>query len=394
MQNQDSLSRRDFISLTGSAAAGLLLAGCGPSNQGTFEAFRVKQFGCDKLRAENGETLTLNWDYGRPEMLKAQKLRFLRLHLSGIAQEIVDLTLDQRSFTFQFNGPVTVEIQASTEEPSEQVPFSPRFSAALTVNKLQDLFFRGTFRSGSNSPLFPFLGYTQDNQGNLVNQEVTIEFTQFAGFFDANLNGNIDPLSQFLPSTEAFRGISVGGVQAQQFGFREGPRFPFQLFNNPGIGRTNGMIYAGAIVMSGQPLPYKAGDGDGVGRASVNTGQAATTGALGFDPIFVGLPLLEAGANLTLADIQLGNLNQRLVTTVFTNPLLLSTSSLGSINTLTVNRQASLSTGNIKGARSGLAVTPTGGGGPFDALVEISSLEWSTEYMRDEDILSVLTTGQ
>ncbi len=392
MKNQEFLSRRSFLSA--SAASGLFLLGCGGSNQGTYEAFRVKEFGCNKLRAENGETLTLNWDYGNPSLLKAQKLRFLRLHLSGIAQEIVDLTLDQRSFTFTFNGPVTVEIQASTEAPSEQSPFFPRFSAALNVNKLQDLFFRGTFRSGSNSPLFPYLGYPQDNQGNLLNQEVTIEFTQFAGFFDANNNGNIDPLSQFLPSTEAFRGISIGGIEAQGFGFREGPRFPFQLFNNPGIGRTNGMIYAGAIVMTGQPLPYKAGDGDGVGRASVNTAQAATTRALGFDPIFVGLPMLEAGANLTLADIQLGNLNQKLVTTVFTNPLQLSTSSLGTINTLTVNRQTSVSTGNIKGARSGLTVTPNGGGGPFDALVDISSLEWTTEYMRDEDILTVLTTGQ
>lgn len=388
------ISRRDFLIGSATAASGILMAGCGPSNTGTFNPFRVSAFSCNKLRAENGETLTLNWSYGQEHLLKAQKLRFLRLHLAGIAQEIVDLPLEERSFTFQFNGPITVEIQASLTEPSEQSPFAPRFSAALTVNKMQDLFFRGTFRSGSNTPLFPYLGYPQNNQGTVVNQEVVIEFTQFAGFFDANGNGTIDPLSQFLVGTEAFRGLSINGFESQRFGFREGPNFPFQLFNNPGIGRTNGMIYAGAIVMPGTPLPYKAEDGDGVARESVNTGQAATTGPLGFDSIFVCLPLFEAGSNLILADIHLGNLNQGLVTTVFTNPLQLSTSSLGSINTLTVNRGSSLSIGNIKGARSGLTVSPTNNSGPFDALVEINSLEWQTEYMRDLDILSVLTTGQ
>jgi hypothetical protein len=318
----------------------------------------------------------------------------LRLHLSGIAQEVVDLPLDQRSFTFSFNGPITVEIQASLSEPSEQSPFAPLFSAALTVNKIQDLFFRGSFRSVSGTPLFPYLGYPQNDQGALLNQSAIIDFTQFAGFFDANGNGAIDPLVQLLAGSDAFRGLSINGSESQGFGFREGSNFPLQLFNNPALGRVSGLIYAGAIVMSGQPLPYKADDGEGVARESINTGQAATSAPLGFDPVFVCLPLLESRSGLVLADIHVGNLNQKIVTTVSTNPLLLSSSSLGTINNLTVNRNTSLSTGNIKGAQSGLTVSRSDNGGPFDALVGIDSLEWRTEYIRDEDILSILTTGR
>ncbi len=392
--NQWILSRRDFLATAAAITVpAVLVAGC--DDRGTFTPFRVKAFSCNKLRAENGENLTLQWDYDNVDRLKMQKLRFLRLHLSGIAQEIVDLDINARSHPFTFNGPITVEIQATTDEVTEESPFVPRFSAGLTVNKLQDLFFRATFQSASNTPNAPFLGYPQNDQAQVTTSSVDVEFTQFAGFFDANGDGRIDPLVQFFAgSTKAFRALSITGDEDEGFGFREGPSFPFQSFNNPGIGRANGMIYAGAIVMNGQDIPYKADDGDGVARTSVNTGQGATTGSLGFDPIYVGIPLLEAGNQVTMADIQVGNLNQKLVTTVTTNPLLTAGASFGEIITLTVDRSASLSVGDIKAATTGISVSPTGGGGPFDALVGISSLAWQTEYMRDQDLLNVLTLGQ
>jgi hypothetical protein len=405
------LSRRDFLATAAAITVpAVLVAGC--NDRGTFTPFRVNAFSCNKLRAENGEALTLQWDYDNVDLLKMQKLRFLRLHLSGIAQEIVDLDINDRSFPFTFNGPITVEIQATTDEVTEESPFAPRFSAGLTVNKLQDLFVRATFQSASNTPNFPFLGYTQEPvQAQVTNNSVDVEFTQFAGFFDANGDGRIDPLVQFFDgSTEAFRALSITGVEAEGFGFRQGANFPFQSFNNPGIGRANGMIYAGAIVMNGQDIPYKADDGDGVARTSINTGQGATTASLTFDPIYIGIPLLEAGNQVTMADIQVGNLNQKLVTTVTTNPLLTAVASFGEINTLTVNRSASLSVGDIKAATTGITVSPapppaTGGSTttptttpppppPFDALVDISSLAWQTEYMRDQDLLNVLTLGQ
>jgi hypothetical protein len=234
-------NRREFLSTAAQAIVPfLLLSSCG-GGQGTFDPFRVKQFGCTKLRAENGEGLTLTWDYGNPGLLKMQKLRFLRLHLSGFAQEMVDLDLSTRSFTFAFNGPITVEIQATTETVTDTLPFKPRFSAALTVSKLQDLFFRGVFASASNTPTYPYLGYSQNNNAEFING-VAVEFTQFAGFFDANNNGRVDPLIQFLPNAEAFRALSIGGNEVQSFGFREGPNFPFRLFSTPGLGRVNGLI--------------------------------------------------------------------------------------------------------------------------------------------------------
>lgn len=369
-----------------------MLSSC--DTTGTFDGFfRVSEFSCTKLRAENGETLTLAWDYGVPESLTAQRLRFLRLHLGGIAQEIVDLDLDARSFTFAFNGPITVEIQGAALTVDADNPFAPSVSAGLTVNTLQDLFFRGEFRSESNTPRAPYLGYPQDVQGNEIpGVTVDVDFTQFVGFFDANNSGAIEPLVGFGSSNAAFRALSINGAEDQGFGFLEGSDFPLQLFSTPELGQTNGVIYAGAIVMNGQPLTYKADDGEGTARASVPTGQGATTQPLGFDPIFATVALLEDGAQLTIADVQIGNLNQKLVTTVSTNPLLLSTSSAGT-STVTVDRTAGLSTGVIKGGRSGIAVTPAGGGGPFDALVGFS-LEWRTDYRRDEDILDVITTGE
>jgi hypothetical protein len=402
-QSQWMLTRRGFLATSAVAVPVMFLAGC-PSTEGTFQVLRVKAFSCNKLRAQNGETLTLRWDYDNADQLKMQKLRFLRLHLSGIAPELVDLELDQRSRDFTFDGPITVEIQATNEEVTEQSPFRPGFSAGLTVHQVQDLFVKATFQSASNTPGFPYLGYTQDEHGILTNNPVAVEFTQFAGFFDENGDGRIDPLVPFFaPSTAAFRGLSITGVEDQGFGFTEGPSFPFQSFSHPEIGRTNGMIYAGAIVMNGQDVPYKADDGNGFARVSVHTGQGAATpstavnaagppvsASLGFDPIFIGIPLLEAG-QLNLADIQVGNLNQKLVATVTTNALLLASSSFGQVNTLTVNRSASLATGDIKGATAGITVTPRVGSGPFDALVGMSNLTWQTDYRKDTDLLQVIS---
>jgi hypothetical protein len=383
--------------LISGAAAGssLFLAGFGkapPDNTGSFMPFGISSFSSNRLRAANSERVTLRWEYSRGELLGAQRLQFLRLHLAGIAEELVDLPLNAREYVFTFNGPITVEIQAHTDAPSSS--FAPRFSAALTVNSSRDLFFRGSFRSASGSPNAPIMGYPQNSSGNAASLTTQIEFTQFVGFFDQDNNGFIDPLRRFMSSENAFRGLSFSGFEAQQFGFREGAQFPPQLLNQPQLGRTNGMIYAGAIVMNGEPLPYKADDGDGQGRVSVNTGQAATTTSLGFDQIFVAIPFLEVGRSPTLADIHVGNLDQRLVTSVFSNPTSLPSGQTFGTNTVTADRRTGLSTGSIKGARTGISVTPVNNGNPFDALVDILSLEWLCEYLPDRDILNVITTGR
>lgn len=264
----------------------------------------------------------------------------------------------------------------------------------------QNLFFRATFRSSIAAGVadrlrYPYLGYPQGaNNVGLLDEAVAVDFTQFVGFFDANGNGSIEPLGAlFQQRPEAFRGLSITGVERDAFGFRDGPRFPFQLFSQPQLGRANGMIYAGAIVMNGAPLPYKAEDGDGTGRVSPTTGQGATTKPLDFAAIFMAIPFLEAGGLITLADIQLGNLNQKLMTTVTTNPLQTSPTGFGQINSVTTNRQTAISTGDIKGAQTGLSVTAANGD-VFDATVFIDSITWQTDYIRDDRILDVVSTGQ
>lgn len=386
------ISRRTF---TKAAGASLLFGSLGSAcdTNGTFDGFfQVSEFSCNKLKAEPTETLTLQWDYELPEKLKAQRLRFLRLHLSGIAQEVVELDLDVRSFTFTFSGPITVEVQGAISSVDPERPFVPSVSAALTVNRLQDFFFTGDFRSASNTARAPYLGYPQDDQAAVIEgQTITVDFTQFVGFFDANSNGQIEPLSSFGSIGRSFRALSLNSQESLAFGFTEGPTFPAQLAARPELGSTNGIIYAGAIVMNGQDLAYKSDDGEGNARRSVSTGQGATSGPLGFDPIFVSIGLLEDGSQLNIADIQIGNLNQKLVTTVTTNPLLFSTTSIGT-PTVAVDRTSGLSTGTIKEGRAGVSITPSNGADDFDALVAFS-LRWQTEYLRDESLLDVITLG-
>ncbi|MFO0007227.1 MAG: hypothetical protein ACK559_39545, partial [bacterium] len=85
---------------------------------------------------------------------------------------------------------------------------------------------------------------------------------------------------------------------------------------------------------------------------------------------------------------------KRLVSSVFSTPTFFPSGQTFWTNTVTSDRRTGLSSGSIKGARTGIEVIPVNNGNNFDALVDILSLEWSCEYLPDRDILNVITLGR
>jgi hypothetical protein len=382
--------------LFGTALAAILsLTGC--DETGVFTPLGIKSFSCNKLRAVPDETLTLRWEYQGDTPIKAQRLRFLRLHLFGIAQELVDVPVDALSFEFKFNGALTVELQSTYSEVTTENPFQVQRSASLSVLRLQDMFFRGQFSSLSATLDAPFLGQS----GNNANELVSLEFQQFVGFFDTNNNGTIDPLAGIRPNFDEddFRGLSksepadpIPSGSRFHLSFREGPHFPFQIRGNLGVGRSNAIIFAGTIVSNGPTKTYKADDGEG------QTHITPPNVPMGFDALFVAIPFLDA-AEQTITDIQIGTISnlpggalQGLVTNVTSTPLLVDTRGLGTINQFSADRSARIARGSIKGAVTGLAMTPVNGG-PFVALVGANTIEWQVEFIPDTDLLTVISTG-
>jgi hypothetical protein len=151
------------------------------------------------------------------------------------------------------------------------------------------------------------------------------------------------------------------------------------------------MIYGGAIVLNGEELPYKADDGDGIARRSVFPDK------LGFDPVFMVVPLFytRGNPNPIPTDIQLGNLNQKIVTTATANQALLTTGDLGSDHLHTiVNEGQDFATiqGGLKGAQTVLTISPLTGD-VFDSVVNINTASWNMVFRPDDRLDDVLTLG-
>lgn len=396
MQSTMSLQYTRRLVMFGTTSfAAFSLMGC--DDTGTFTPLGIKSFSCNKLRAALQEVLTLRWEYQGDEPIKAQRLRFLRLHLFGIAQELVDVPVDALSFEFNFNGALTVELQSTYSEVTTENPFKVERSAALDVLRLQDMFFKASLSSLSGTIDAPFIGQSGVNP----NENVALDFHQFVGFYDDNVNGDIDPLVGVRPNfiEDVFRGLSrsepadpipAGG--RYHLRFQEGPKFPFQIAGNAGVGRCNSIIFAGTIVFSGPTSTYKADDGEG--RVHITQPNVP----MDFDALFVAIPFLDAAVN-TITDIQIGTISnlptgalQGLVTNVTSTPLLVDSRGFGTVNQFEADRQTRVAKGSIKGAVTGLAMTPTISQ-PFVALVGANNIDWQVEFVPDTDLLNVLTTG-
>jgi hypothetical protein len=154
---------------------------------------------------------------------------------------------------------------------------------------------------------------------------------------------------------------------------------------------ANVVIFGGAIAYDGDVIEVK---GAGQGRQ----GPSMT-----FEPMFMAI-VLRIGwyANTAdIAEIQLGNLNQGLILTLFAGEEpLYHIRRLGSYNFdgWTIHADYNVYneiirsypgefTGFIKDALVGYWITPFGSDSPIDAAARLDMVEWSMPLARDDDLL-------
>lgn len=415
------IDRRSFLKLQTNllvAASSLGQVGC-DGNVGHFDSLVVDTFDSDSAQYELGQTVTLTWSYSfdnenvqqrNPDnRIKSQQLSIKRLFLIGIAEQKIGpnqtevtpaLDVTTRSFTLSFNGPIVVQIQASFDAAAaaDNSDFRPLCSAMLTLRLRQDLFCQATFfsRLGQRNALYPYLGYAQDTQGNFATTS-TVNFTQFVVFHDAGALGQMDlafQAPQFV-ADRPFRALSFSAQESEDFRTVSGSAYPPRVFTQPKLGLTNAMLFAGAIVFSGQPLPK--GNSDARSAASLADQQGV--------PIFLAMPMLfgRATGAFTIADIHAGSAldfgrpasGQRpLVLTALSTPGQLELGNLGSIAqdlTLVPSGSGLLHQGQIKGARVVHSVT-TLSDDIFDSSVDVS-FSWQCQFLPDTQLDQVLQLG-
>jgi hypothetical protein len=351
---------------------------------GTFEpidVWEVASFSSSRLRATAGETVTVDWSFSTDDPVAYQRLCFLYLYFDGIHTECYDHTTepaigpDARSVSFQFGGPVSVYLHAEAEDGRTA-------EAALEVKDAVDAYLTATIEN--THATLPYLGQPQTEVDGalVVGSRAVIDFSQFLAVIDADDDGlidGIDPL--FQPGNRnAFRARTVDLTEGSDgsFGYTQGPWFPAQHPADPTLGFSNLLVFGGAIAVSGEPDTFKGEGGDGTFR------RAPT---LGFDPIFVQFTYAwRDNGIIDPTDIQVGNLNQGLVTGVIgTGHAAASFGEPHDVAAFTVGEAVWIG-GDVKGAEAGHFITPvdTGIATPIATLVTDAS--WQMPIHRDDEL--------
>ena len=97
--------------------ASSMLLGC-PDNRGTFTPapdpkLKFTNITLSQSRASAGEEIEITWDFENPDLLKLQTAQGISLTLQGLSPtQPVPLDISDRSFKFQFTGPLTVILMA------------------------------------------------------------------------------------------------------------------------------------------------------------------------------------------------------------------------------------------------------------------------------------------
>ncbi|MDZ4860979.1 MAG: hypothetical protein SGI88_18545 [Candidatus Hydrogenedentes bacterium] len=389
--------RTRFVHQIVSSVMLVFLTSC-PDNSGTFTPnpeLKFTNITLTQSRANAGDQIQISWDYENPELLKSQNIQGLSLLFQGISiSQPAPLELGDRTFAFEFTGPITVVLTAEDEDTIDDdttTADSVAFDILLDENAFFTLEYRpvntATEVPGAPSAAsfnFPRLG-ADDFAGH------QIRFSQFVGFFDrpSVANGIVDELEPFLDDTLSFRALSRSVLEADAFKMEEGSRYPFLSESVPGFGLANACVYGGAIAYNGESIPIKADDD------SEFTGRHA--GTLTFEPIFMCVVLLVGFQSETvdIVDIQLGNLPQGFVASLTTGTLNnggeLLRGIFGSTSFNITNTAETVGTisGSIKGADIGFGVTALNGD-IFDSIVRITSADWSMPFLFDTDLNSRL----
>jgi len=397
MKNKQSMVLMPII-----FASILLLTGC-PRPQPPFQLINVS---VDNPYANIGETVTLSWDYENPDLLQGQRFDRIKLLFQGVSQPIQqELSLNDRSASFEFTGPVTLYLEAlSTSGNFSNIAVDVRFDNSFNLSATIE----------TVEPNYPRLGYTKEasysnNQGNEIWQN-NLVFSQFAGIYDINGNGIIDALANnqstasFLPAGQAFRGVSFSEFETDQgdfglgFGFRQGSAFspldidflsdlPPAAVGDPNFvfgNQTDGIIFGGAMSYNGETVTLKTPEGEIEARTNITSN---------FEAIFMAIDIRSDNNGAPyIADLHLGNLTQGLIVSVYQGLVtpVLPQSIIGDYNNDYSfpdpnNSNTGIITGDIKGAFISEDKTKANGDLVFIGLA-INTVDWQVPFYSDEEL--------
>lgn len=358
----------------------VVLCGC-PRDQLKYAAVSTSV-----AAASPGETITIEWAFENENLLVSHSVQAFFLTITGLQQTTPEeLNVTDRSFSFEFTTPVTVLLSCKDENGfADQVAFDIRLK--------EDFAFAATFRSPTDAQ-YPRLGYDEDGENQVF-------FSQFLAFFDppGEENGDVDAVSNILPSDGFFRGFTTGLQETigpdgfGRFGFSPGSLYPLVAPTDPSFGQANAMVFGGALAYDGELFPIKADLGEIFGRR----GRGLT-----FEPMFLAIAyrIDFATPSAELLEITAGNLNQGLVLPLVFGFLQLSPPSARFVDlegaTLdfdTDGTETGILEGSIKSSRVGFPIT-TAQGDIFDTFVNIDSIAFRMPFVFDKDFAGRLNFG-
>lgn len=300
----------------------------------------------------------------------------------------------ERSFKFEFGGPITIVLMAEDEDTIDD---DTKMADVVAFDILldEDAFFELDFRpvnTGTEVPGAPAAeSYSYPRLGASGFTTHTLRFSQFVGFFDrpGEENGVIDELEPFLDTGSAFRALSTSVKENDFFLMKQGSAYQLLSASVPSLGVSNAYVFGGAIAYDGQEIPIKAQDDSEFGGKH--------GGVLTFEPVFMSI-VLEHGFKSdlsTIVDIQLGNLAQGFVATLYTGTLnnggelLRGIEGTVDISSTTDGESPGTIAGTIKGATVGFGVTRSNED-IFDSIIHIENVGWSMPFLFDTDLNSRL----
>lgn len=365
-----------------------------------------KKVSSSATTAQVGDQITVSWTYNNDSLLTAQRFQVLGLTIQGISSQSQNLPGSQRSITFPFGGPVTVVITAQQGQRAIDAAFDIALDSqyGFTISGITE-----------SQPGFPRLGQrvlvSTVNGRRRTRVDPTpfdIKFSHFFSIYevpDANglEDGVIDGLQtpdlvRTMPPAQSFFGHSFRVEEVQNFGFRLGSGFPvlepgYLLTNDGGqfFGQhttADAVAFAGKIVYDGEAVRDR------------KTGLRYRRNVALFEPVFCTVDLRsDANGVLHVADVDLGNVNQGLVLSVFhgetpfralgTTDIGYDVPSLGAVGELG---------GSIKGSSLGFGVTlrdgtiltsNLGGVEVPGVYAGVASIDWVTPFFPDTDLSGV-----
>lgn len=278
----------------------------------------------DKTKALAGDSITVKWKFTGEDKLQKQRIRLLTLGMAGLSTQDISLEKTRRSYTFTFERPTTVVLEATDKSgKATDVAFDVGWDTDyhFTINDLVCTWNQ-----------YPRIGHSWRGPRN--NGRISLTFTEFYGVYEKceyDDNGfaiedgviddfaNDDRISQALPRDQSFFARSWRVEEADRFGVRLGSAFPFLnmnfLLTDEGsqflMSRTNAdaFVLAGKIAYYGQTVPVKKG----VTNVRLQRDNVA------FEAIFAMIDLRsnEDGSQVYIADVHLGNLEQGLVLSLY-----------------------------------------------------------------------------